>query len=77
MAGTDPTNRLPEDARAPGRGGAAWVWWGLAGGFLAVVVLAVLYAGGRMPHDGRNRGPGDEAAPGSEPARTIDRSKAP
>lgn len=72
-----PSDPLPEDARPPGRGGAAWVWWGLLGGFLVMVVLAAAFAGKRTPHDTRNRGPVDEAAPGSQPSRDIDRSRAP
>jgi hypothetical protein len=57
---------------------ARWVWWGLAAGFTAVMAFSVLWVV-RSGDDGkgRNRGPADEAAPGAQPARDIDRSRQP
>jgi hypothetical protein len=43
---------------------------------LVFLVFAVVVVSGRFAHDTRNRGPADEVAPGTQPARDIDRSKA-
>jgi hypothetical protein len=60
------------------RRAAGWVWWGLAAGFTAVMALAVLWAvQSGSDGKGRNRGPADEAAPGAQPARDIDRTRQP
>jgi hypothetical protein len=67
-----------EAAREPDkRSSPAWIWWGLFGGLAAIFVLCVL----AMLHNGsagvgRNRGPASEAAPGNQPSRDIDRSRA-
>jgi hypothetical protein len=60
------------------RRAAAWVWWGLVGAIAAILVMsliAMLSTG--SDGVGRNRGPGSEAAPGAQPTRDIDRSRAP
>jgi hypothetical protein len=65
----------------PGRDdtrGARWVWIGLLSAVAVVFVIAVI----GMLHSGsdgvgRNRGPGSEIAPGTQPAQDIDRSRAP
>ena len=60
------------------RRGAAWVWWGLLAAFVGVVVLSVVGVVKRGNHGiDENRGPATEAAPGAEPTRDIDRSRAP
>lgn len=60
------------------RTSAGWVWWGLLAAFTVVMAFSVLWAV-RSGNEGSgvNRGPADEAAPGAEPARDIDRSKQP
>jgi hypothetical protein len=63
------------DSTARAQRGARWLWWSLlvAGGVLLVVVFASVLMRG---NEGvRNRGPADEAAPGAEPSRDIDRSR--
>ena len=55
----------------------AWLWWGVAGGIAAILILsllAVLLRGSAGV--GRNRGPASEAAPDQQPSQDIDRSRA-
>jgi hypothetical protein len=60
------------------RRAAGWVWWGILAACLAIGILAVSGALWRGNVGGdRNRGPATEAAPNQEPARDIDRSRAP
>jgi hypothetical protein len=57
------------------RRAAGWVWWGLVAAFTMVMALSVAWAvRSGSAGQGRNRGPADEAAPGTEPSRHIDRS---
>lgn len=60
------------------RRAAGWVWWGVVGAITAILVMSVVVMV-RAGSDGvgRNRGPADEAAPGAQPTRHIDRSRAP
>lgn len=59
------------------RYGASRLWWGVLAALVAVVVLAIVSAAQRGGYGSeRNRGPATEAAPGAEPTRDIDRSRA-
>lgn len=60
----------------PGRGGA-WLGWALLVAFMAIVVIAVVSATRSISNNLPNRGPADEAAPGAQPTRDIDRSRSP
>lgn len=71
------TNVQPDSDRDVTRARPAWVWWGVAGGVAAILILslmAVLLRGSAGV--GRNRGPASEAAPGNQPSQDIDRSRA-
>jgi hypothetical protein len=51
------------------------LWWGLFVGLLLVMLLAIASAISRAGRGIGNRGPGEEIAPGANPARDIDRSQ--
>lgn len=67
-----------ENASGPAgrsRRAAGWVWWGLLAAFTAIMAFSVVWAvRSGSAGQGRNRGPANEAAPGAEPSRDIDRS---
>jgi hypothetical protein len=71
----DSANEHASGREGRSRRAAGWVWWGLLAAFTGVMAFSVAWAI-RSGSDGKgnNRGPADEAAPGAEPARAIDRS---
>ncbi len=63
------------DSTARAEQGARWLWWSVLGGVVALILFVVIAAVLRGHEGERNRGPADEAAPGAEPSRDIERSR--
>lgn len=68
---------LPSDTTTRAQRGARWLWWSLVGAVILLLGIVTVSALGRGHDDVRNRGPANEAAPGAEPTRDIDRSRSP
>lgn len=63
------------DSTARAQRGARWLWWSLLVALGVILVVVIASALIRGNDEVRNRGPANEAAPGAEPSRDIDRSR--
>ena len=69
-----PATSAAHDSTARTQRGARWLWWSVLGGVIALLLFVTVAAVVRGRDGDRNQGPADEAAPGANPSRDIDRS---